>query len=259
MVVRLASSSLALEGDVILKLFDRYFATTIREEREICPRTSDIEKEYHQFILDGGASKLFTELKANSELAEQEGDDWNDLQLEAYLHHVMLGLYETEVEVYNTLKDSQGNDIPRLFACVTVPHSTCEQTIPVSQYVDVPGTLLQYIVGVSLSDTAMHAPMECWQSICEDAIRIIHLIGDRGILNEDVKPRNCVLHKNMDNGFKVFMIDFALCHFRKEYQDGTDWMKWKAMEDEEARLDMSCKVTWRVDLSIIDCSIYTTK
>ncbi|CAG7935060.1 unnamed protein product [Penicillium nalgiovense] len=110
--------------------------------REICPRTSDIEKEYHQFILDGGASKLFTELKANSELAEQEGDDWNDLQFEAYLHHVILGLYETEVEVYNTLKDSQGNDVPRLFACVTVPHSTCEQTIPVSQYVNVPGILL---------------------------------------------------------------------------------------------------------------------
>lgn len=127
---------------MILKLFDRYFATTIREEREICPRTSDIEKEYHQFILDGGASKLFTELKANSELAEQEGDDWNDLQFEAYLHHVILGLYETEVEVYNTLKDSQGNDVPRLFACVTVPHSTCEQTIPVSQYVNVPGILL---------------------------------------------------------------------------------------------------------------------
>ncbi|OQE20146.1 hypothetical protein PENFLA_c017G08062 [Penicillium flavigenum] len=175
MVVRLASS-LALEGDVILKLFDRRFATTIREEREDCPWTEDIEKEYHQFILDGGASKLFTELKANSELADQEGDDWNDLQFEAYLHHLVLGLYETEVEVYSTLKELQGNDIPRLFACVTVPNSTCEQTAPISQYVDIRGILLQYIVGVSLSDTAMHAPMECWQSICEDAIQIVHLI-----------------------------------------------------------------------------------
>lgn len=59
----------------------------------------------------------------------------------------------------------------------------------------------------------MHAPMECWQSICEDAIRIVHLIGDRGILNEGDKPRNCLLHRNMDNGFKVFMIDICVMPF----------------------------------------------
>lgn len=142
MVVRLACSSLALEGDMVMKLFDRRFATQFRQEEEISPWTWNIEKGYHQFVLDGGASKLITELNSNSDLACQEGHTWNDSQNEAYLHDRMIDLYETEVEAYNTLKDLQGDDIPQFFACLTIPISTSVQTESVSQYIDIAGILL---------------------------------------------------------------------------------------------------------------------
>ncbi|KAJ5378539.1 hypothetical protein N7509_011658 [Penicillium cosmopolitanum] len=34
------------------------------------------------------------------------------------------------------------------------------------------------------------------------------------------------------------MIDFALCSFRKDYADDTDWSEWKAMQDEEGAIGL---------------------
>jgi len=104
-----------------------------------------------------------------------------------------------------------------------------------SEYLNIPGILLHYIGGFPLTDIADYAPRESWQTICEDAIRIINLIGDLGILNEDVKTRSFIAHEDMDaeNEFKVTMTDFALCKFRREYEDDYAWDTWKAMQDEE--------------------------
>lgn len=60
----------------------------------------------------------------------------------------MQGLYETEVDIYNTLKGIQGKDIPRLFACVTVPGpDISSRDTSATKYIDIPGILLQYIPG----------------------------------------------------------------------------------------------------------------
>jgi hypothetical protein len=34
------------------------------------------------------------------------------------------------------------------------------------------------------------------------------------------------VRKDAGNGFKVTMIDFALCKFRQDYKDVYDWDKW---------------------------------
>ena len=85
-----------------------------------------------------------------------------------------------------------------------------------------------------MNDLVTHAPRETWQYICEDAIRIVNVIGDRDIRNEDVKPRNFIIRwEPVEGKFKAFMIDFALCEFRREDQDERDWREWKAIQDEE--------------------------
>lgn len=56
MVVRVTCSDLALEGNMVLKLFDRRFARQLRKNEKLRPWTSDIERDYHQFVLDGGVS-----------------------------------------------------------------------------------------------------------------------------------------------------------------------------------------------------------
>ncbi|CAG7925012.1 unnamed protein product [Penicillium olsonii] len=234
MVVRIACSELTSEGDMVLKLFDRRFAAQLRKDEKLRPWTSGIEKEYHQFVVDGGASHFITEINNNGEVAQQ-GETWNSSQDEAYLHDHLSDLYETEVRVYEASKDMQGTDIPQVIAHVKLPVSSLVEMKPDSRYVDVCGILLQYIEGFPLTDLANHTPRDCWQSICEEAIQILDRMGDRGILNEDVRTRSFIVKNNVlaQSGYKVVMIDFALCNFREDYADEVEWSEEKAIQDEE--------------------------
>ena len=74
MVVRLACSAIALEGDMVLKSFDRRHATQLREDEMIKPWTSDIEKGHHRFILDGGAAKFIHMLNTDHGKACEDSD-----------------------------------------------------------------------------------------------------------------------------------------------------------------------------------------
>lgn len=233
MVVRPVCPTAAWEGNMVLKLFDRRFAIEFRNSEEIRPWSPDIEQNYHRFILNGDAAKLLTELAADRLLPARNFDVWNSSQEETYLHDFMQGLYETETEVYNTLADLQGSHIPQLFSCVTMSLSTPVLNNPLSEYVDIPGILLQYVEGFPLTDIATCAPRDSWQGICEDAIRIVNLVGDKGILNKDVKTRSFVVQKCPENQYQVLMIDFALCNFRDEYASEDEWQKRKAIQDEE--------------------------
>lgn len=246
MVVQLSHPDLASQGDMVLKIFDRRFAPQDRKDYKCGPWTPNIEEEYHQFAIDGSASRFIAELNSEDEITsqedededgdddeEEEADEWNNSQTEAFLHNHMSVYYNCEVEVYNTLKDLQGKDVPQLFASVTIPIAINPPTSSASQFVDPPGILLQYITGFELTDLAECAPRECWQSIGEDAIRVVNLVGDRGILNQDVKRRNLIVQKQKEYAFKVFMIDFALCQFRRDFEDEAKWDHMKAHQDEE--------------------------
>ncbi|KAJ6188445.1 hypothetical protein N7519_003353 [Penicillium mononematosum] len=228
MLIRMACSALGLEDDMILKLFDRRFATQLREDEKIRPWTPETETEYHQFILDGGASEFVAQLNDGE---APEGSTWSAAMDETYLHDHMLDLYKTEAQVYSNLKEIQGTDIPKLLASAIMPIPCPAQTS--SEYTDIPGILLQYIEGFPLTDIEEYTPRESWQAICEDAIRIINLIDDLGILNEDVKTRSFIVRGHAGNGFRVTMIDFALCKFRQGYKDAYEWDKWKSIQDEE--------------------------
>ena len=150
---------------------------------------------------------------------------------ETYLYDHMSDLYETEVQVYSSLNEIQGTDIPKLLASAIMPIPYLGQTS--SEYTDISGILLQYIEGFPLTDIEEYTLRESWQAICEDAIRVINRIGDLGILNEDVKTRSFIVREGAGNGFKVIMIDLALCKFREDYKDAYDWDKWQSIQDEE--------------------------
>lgn len=77
---------------MILKLFDRRFATQLREDEKIRPWNPDTETEYRQFILDGGASEFVTQLNDGE---TPEGSTWSAAMDETYLHDHMLDLYKT--------------------------------------------------------------------------------------------------------------------------------------------------------------------
>lgn len=58
-------------------------------------------------------------------------------------------------------------------------------------------------------------------------------MGDRGILNEGAKPGNFMVNQVSDHVFKLLMIDFAQCKFRKNFKDEEEWREWQAYHDEE--------------------------
>lgn len=166
----------------------------------------------------------------------------------------MRDLYRAEVETYDIPKDMQGQNIPQLFACVTLSDcsSSSQGASVVDEYVDIPGIVLQYVDGFPLTDIAAHAPKAIWQSICDEAIQLVHKISDGGILNEDVKTRSSIVHETPGVGFRLFMIDFALCHFRREYQDEEDWSNGERHRTRRVQWDLLCRGTCREALFIVD-------
>jgi hypothetical protein len=196
----------------------------LRKDEKIPPWAPEIEREYRKSVLDGTASEFITKLRSHDNLAEQEGENWNVTQNEAYLYNYCDKLYNTETKMYERVNDLQGRDVLRLFARLTVPESPSSSSKPTSKYFDCPGILMEYIQGFLLTDLSKRAPRDVWQYVCDDAIRIVNVIGDRGIRNEDVKTRNSIVRKDSVTGkFKVFcVVD----------QDERDWRVKKA------RLDM---------------------
>lgn len=123
MLVSLDPPVLGLNDQMVLKLFDRRFVVEFREMWNIDSWTPDIEPGFQQFIISGNGSEFIKSLNADDELAEKEGDLWNTLQGEVWVHCRMQDFYNRETEVYHILRDTQGKDIPQLFASVNIPGS----------------------------------------------------------------------------------------------------------------------------------------
>lgn len=148
----------------------------------------------------------------------------------------MPGYYSVEVEAYDTLQDLQGKHIPQFHSAVTVPTSSFALEHESSKYANSSGILVQYISGFPLSDLTLHAHKDQWQSICEEAMKIVHLYTTKGVRNNDVRPRNMIVHINPRGKFRIFMIDFGCCAFRWEARSEWDWWDMKAGRDEKGAI-----------------------
>ena len=148
---------------VVLKLFDRRYATQLRRDQRVDPWTMDTEQQYRRFVFDGHASEFVDKLHSNESPASEEGDTWDGAQNEALLCDYIRDLYKTEVKVYDTLKELQGQDVPRPFACVIVPwRDISSRDTLANKYTDIPEILLPYIDGFPLTNIANHAPKQTW-------------------------------------------------------------------------------------------------
>lgn len=97
--------------------------------------------------------------------------------------------------------------------------------------------LLELITGYRLDEITEWAHQSSWQRICDETIRVINLISDYGILNEDVKPRNVLIRTQGNlSQHGVVAIDFALCRFRELDESDADWKHDKWRQDEEGAI-----------------------
>ena len=227
-----------------LKLFDRRFADQLRDDNTIEPWEKDMEESYIEFVQSGEVLDFLDNLRHVKDFQEDTEDDWDEGQEEACLTYKMLELYTTEVGIYNELRRYQGSRIPRLYAAVnldlTPPNVQGEVSRP-EELFQVKGILLQYIEGFSLSDLPDRAPQSSWQNIVDQALSIVHVLGDNNILNKDVRPGNFMVSPKGDGEYQVFMIDFALCRFRGEGESDFNWGRAKYSMDEEGRVGQVMK------------------
>ncbi|KAK4108029.1 hypothetical protein N656DRAFT_784553 [Canariomyces notabilis] len=200
------------ENPVFLKLYDRRFSEQLRRDHGIDQWTVDVEKEYIKAVRTGAARQFLRSLQTIPNFEEETGETWDDGDIETFLTDQAHKLFEAEITVYDTLRGIQGKMVPRLVAPVHLDLSLQNDGIghtDDAELLHIKGILLQYIDGFSLSKVQDHAPKSEWQGIVDQAVAIVQVLGDHGVLNRDVRPDNFIVQRDEVDSYRVFMIDFG--------------------------------------------------
>ena len=232
------------DNPVFLKLYDRRFSEQLRRDNGIDPWTRAAEKEYINAVCTGTARQFLHNLHTIPNFEEDTGETWDDGQIETFLTDQVHKLFNAETAVYETLRDIQGKLVPRLIARVqlglSLPNAGTSRT-DTAESLHIKGILFQHIDGFSLSELQDHAPNFEWQSIVDQAVAIVQVVGDHGILNRDVRPGNFIVQRDRSGFYQLFMIDFGLARLRGWNESDRDWAKAKLMKDEEGAVGLVMK------------------
>lgn len=232
------------DNPVFLKLYDRRFSEQLRCDHGVDPWKMDTEEEYINAVRTGAARQFLHNLHTIPDFEEDTEETWDDGQIEAFLTGKVHELFDAEATVYDTLRDIQGKLVPRLVARVHLPLSLPDAGIShadAAELLHVRGILLQYIDGFSLSKVQDQAPKSEWQGIVDQAVAIVQVVGDHGILNRDVRPDNFIVQRGGSGCYRVFMIDFGLARLRGRNETDRDWAKAKLTKDEEGAVGLVMK------------------
>jgi serine/threonine protein kinase len=232
------------ETPVFLKLYDRRFSEQLRPDHGIDPWTADAEQEYINAVRTGAARQFLRNLHTIPNFEEDTGETWDDGQIETFLTDEAHKLFDAETIVYDTLRDIQGKLVPRLIARVhlalSYPNTDIHHT-DAAELLHIRGVLLQYIDGFSLSKVQDHAPRSEWQSIVDQAVAIVQVVGDHGVLDRDVRPDNFIVQRDRSGCYRVFMVDFGLARLRGGNESDREWAKAKLEKDEEGAVGLVMK------------------
>ncbi|KPM45278.1 hypothetical protein AK830_g1272 [Neonectria ditissima] len=230
-------------AESFLKLFDRRYAHQLRDDNGIEPWSDSMDEELLSSVQSGKAEEFLGRLRADKEFKEETEEDWDAAENEAFLGAEISAIFDAELSTYTKLRAYQGNLIPRLLAEVSLDTKPASPDIDDRQHLfQVKGVLLEYLEGFSLSTMAQHAPQSSWQDIVDQAIKIVHILGDNNILNRDIRPDNFVVvpQGGKDEDYHVFMIDFGQCRFRENESDA-EWGRAKWVQDEEGAVGVVMK------------------
>jgi hypothetical protein len=148
-----------------------------------------------------------------------------------YIAQLVLEQYTAEIAVYDALRDHQGKALPRLLAAVDLDFTPPEAED--NELFHVKGTLLQLIEGFRMTEFPVHTPQSAWQCIVDQAIAAVHLLGDHYILDSDRRPDNLVVAPDKNGEFRVFMVDFDCCRFKREDESEEEWASNKITKCED--------------------------
>ena len=268
MLVRLSEPARDLDGEYVVKLYNRRYMSSSRQHKKSPEWSPTLEKDYRLYTVQRSYLKWtsstnsspktspgtsptssFTSSMTNSTSSTAS----EHMQNEEEYQEQCADMYQTELEVYNRLQDIQGEDVPRLIAQVEVPEYypfKIDITSHSGSNADLykhstPGILLQHIANAFTladlynPDVPPRPPREAFQYLGDEAISIIDKIRSRGILNTDVAPRNSlVCWSGFCRRWKVFLMDFGHCFLREDESD-KEWRGQQFEEDEEGAMGLA--------------------
>jgi transcriptional regulator of met regulon len=261
LVVSIASPSLILPETAVLKLYDRRFSPELREARDATAWDPTLEHALHSFnsqphpkVIAHGHSDSYWALDYD----QHDPDDlrnpalWTLGHLEAYLQVWTDHIRKSEIKVYRHLRDLQGKQVPQLYGTISC---TVLGTV-------VEGVLLQYIgpPAFKLGEVTQRCTdKERWNEIGKAAVQLVRDIGDRGVLNYDVRVDNIIVVDTPipealpdgDTGSlegdgvatapSLFVIDFGTARVRSKSEDDAQWTKARRLEQAEDAIGFACK------------------
>ncbi|RAL01272.1 uncharacterized protein BO80DRAFT_444718 [Aspergillus ibericus CBS 121593] len=108
---------LGLEGMLVVKMFDRRFATSQRLKHGCAYWSRDIEVKFREFIRGRESGSFLANL--STKVPSEEGQKhWRVGRREAHIAAVMRRYYITEMETYHRVRALQGAYVPRCFGSV---------------------------------------------------------------------------------------------------------------------------------------------
>jgi hypothetical protein len=215
---------------MILKLYDPRYSTQLRSDHAIKPWTPLLERKLHEFILSGSVDEFLDKLR-NDDDFEEPLDGWTDAENEYYLHDLALDKFRAETAVYERLRDIQGREIPKLCATVFLnlpgPAKNCDTELLV-----IKGILIEHISGYTITEMPSNIPRDQWQPIIDEATRVVNIISDYEVLNQDVRPDKFIISGADSSNKRVCIIDFAESRLREPDEEEHDWGRAKHRQDE---------------------------
>ncbi|KAG8742315.1 hypothetical protein FRC10_001674 [Ceratobasidium sp. 414] len=227
-----ARQSANLPPELILKVYDRRFALSLREQLKGKPPTCGSEALYQRYVASGKAPEGFYAIGRAVDDAGTGGMKTCPPEIfEHFVSFIMDPYFESECAAYKRLTSLQGHDIPVFYGA--------------TQFIDglsipdlnppVRGVLLEFVPGISLDNIDPASPD--LDTVLRDAIRIVHTYGDLGVLNTDVRLGNFIVKPDRS----VVMVDFAQSRLRREDETDLEWKREKWTEDEEGGIGFAAK------------------
>jgi hypothetical protein len=259
MLVQIFEPALDLEGTYVLKIYDRCHSTTMRERDDQWTITRDMEFEKRRWpkgfvdfflhLMDyeslsymgedyvedeyddvPGLDESFSSSEDESDNSALLGEKW--ATEEGYYQATCLKMYRAELEAYRRARQHKmdGIDVPRFISSVRIPHGYTSKhcQVTMSGITEVPGILMQYLPGFSLTDLydtpSPPPPSEDWKSIIDDGLRIVQYYVQKMKMHnmDSCIARNTVVHWDpIGQKWKCKLIDFG--HFVFKRTSTREW------------------------------------
>jgi hypothetical protein len=213
---------------MVLKLFDRRFASSLRAARRAAKWGPEIEVALKQFYHQPHQPAISVERPTDSWNRKPGPDSWTVGYREAYLEARCKSFLNTELSAYRRLRAFQGSTVPWLYGTVT-----CDIL-----GMKVEGILLEFLGPTAF--TLQHIPDNMapglLQEIGDIAIQAITDIGDSGVVSSDMRLDNAMVvpPKAQGESPRVVMIDFAQARLRRPDEDDEHWRTCRLSYDVEA-------------------------